>query len=247
MRGHRLSTHLCSAPIDLDEGFLRELNAFRLSVMRLKPTTDPDADFAEVVRACRSSEHVAWLRDGAGVLCASFILSTLRGEASGRRHKTYTLNYAFARPDVRGHPAYLWLGLRVMLLELARWRGEALWVGGVGYPASVLALDRAFGPLSLGGDEVPEHVRPLLDRAIAEEAGNRWEPAAARMNMPTIPPVMSDGWYARAEGDPLYRRYVARCPDWTEGYALACLGRLRPARAIAAVMGRALQRRMRQG
>lgn len=238
-----LRGHLETRPARLETPFLHALNDFRWSVMRPKPTTDRAADFEKFAAACRAADHVAWLRDAAGAICASFVIDSYTGSAEGRSYRLYCLDYAFVRADLRGHPAYLRLGLRAMAHELARWRGEALFAGGTGYPASVLALGRAFGHVHLGGDDdLPPLERALMARVVDEVAGDRWQADRQRMDMPTLPPPLSPALSARAVHDPLFHRYLARCPDWTEGYALACLARVRPLIAIAAVGLRLVRR-----
>jgi hypothetical protein len=239
------SIHVNSEPASLGDALLRELNAFRLSVMRLKPSTDPALDFEAFARVCRGSSHVAFLRDAAGAVCGSFIATCWGGEVGGRRYRATILDYGFVRSDLRGHPAYVAALFPIMVRETSRWRGEEMWAGGIGYPTSLLALGRVMPTCYLQGDpEIPPVARAILHHLV-EEAGARWEPERCRVNMPTIPPEMPARWYTHAEREPLYGRILERCPEWKEGYGLAFVTRIQMRRVFADVGLKVLRRVVR--
>jgi hypothetical protein len=238
--------HIHSNDERLDDALLRELNAFRLSVMRLKPTTDEDLDFASFSKVCRRAAYVAFVRDSKGSICSSFVVAIYQGSAANVRFRAYVIDYAFARLDMRGDPTQIRLGLRILLRELRSWRrGEELWVGGIGYPASALTIGRLFQPFHFSSDDdVPGSARSIFEQLRAE-SGDRWEGARHRVSMPTIPPRMPARWYQHAEAEPTYDRFIAQCPEWTEGYGLAFLGKANVGRALADIGTKYMKRWVR--
>jgi hypothetical protein len=234
--------HLHSRNDRLDDALLRELNAFRLSIMRLKGTTDADLDFASFSKVCRRAAYVAFVRDSSGSICSSFVVGIHSGRADDVRFRAYVVDYAFSRIDMRGHPTQTRMGLRILLRELRTWRrGEELWVGGIGYPASALTIARLFQPFHFSSDDdVPGPAQSIFEQ-LRVESGDRWG-ARHRVSMPTIPPHMPARWYQHAEAEPTYHRFIAQCPEWTEGYGLAFLGKANVASALADIGKKYLER-----
>jgi hypothetical protein len=237
--------HIHTRDDRLDDALLRELNAFRLSIMRLKATTDEDLDFESFAEVCRQAAYVAFVRDPQGAICSSFVVAIHSGRAADVRFRAYVVDYAFSRIDMRGHPTQIRMALRILLRELSSWRAEELWVGGIGYPASALTIGGLFQPFHFSSDgDVPAAARSIFEQ-LRVKSGDRWEGARHRVSMPTIPPRMPARWYQRAEAEPTYHRFIAQCPEWSEGYGLAFLGKASVGRALADISTKYVKRWVR--
>jgi hypothetical protein len=212
----------------LSEQELREMWSLRIGILRLKPRVPPEEDFARFCRTCRRCTSVVRLRSADGVLCGITVMAFHDGTFEGQPYRLLLPEYGIVDARLRGSPVVPWLCLRIIMHALwhmpPRRRNAPLFLGGIGYPTSALMLERFFPPLWLYGDaEAPGIATHLLEWMREHLAGERWDPRARHVFMPTVPLPPSERWLARQQVRSLYQRYVQRCPDWTQGYALPLL------------------------
>jgi hypothetical protein len=212
----------------LSEQELREMWCFRIGILPLKPHVPPEEDFARFCRLCRRCTSVVRLWSADGVLCGITVMSFHDGTFEGQHYRLLLPEYGIVDARLRGSPVVPWFCLRIVLHALwhmpPRQRGARLFLGGIGYPTSALMIERFLPPLWLYGDtEAPPLATHLLEWMREHLAGERWEPRARHVSMPTLPRPPSERWLARQQARPLYQRYMRRCPDWTQGHALPLL------------------------
>lgn len=188
--------------------------------MRLKPHVSPEKDFEKFAAHCRYGQRILRLRNERGQLCGMIVPLVYDGSFQGEPYRLLIPEYFYLAQEVRGRAVAPWAWLRSLIPLMPR-RGVRFFMGGVGYPAGALTLDRFFGPLWLYGDpEVPPLAAHVLERIIELLAGTGWDPVSGQVDMATLPPVPTEAWLARSQKRALYRRYVERCPRWREGRAL---------------------------
>ena len=209
----------------LSEEELREMWSFRLGILALKPHVQPEEDFARFSRFCVRCTSVVRLRSADGVLCGMTVMTFHDGLFEGQPYRLLLPEYGIVDARIRGSPVVPWFCLRIVLHALRhmppRLPDTRVFLGGIGYPTSALLVERLFPPLWLHGEaEAPPLVTHLLEWVREHLAGERWDPRARHVSMPTVPLPPSERWLARQRARPLYQRYVQRCPDWTQGHAL---------------------------
>lgn len=230
----------------LTHSMLVEMNTLRLTLMRLKPTTDPKIDFEELSNFCRKCEYVFLLRNNAHKLVGMFVARIQRSSFNGIRFVILHGDFGFVLPEYRGHPLYIIGKLRVFLRFWLQSRGAIVLLGGIGYPAGLLAIGH-FKPMYLSCDrDLPPVIQAAFELLIKEGAGARWDWTRGRKDMPTIPPEMPPGWHERIQREAFYGRYIAHCPDWSLGYALASLAPIRTLPALLSLGRATLRRRQRR-
>lgn len=210
-------------PSSLSDDDVRELWRFRLRFMDLKPSVDPEEDYASFADFVRRAD-VAWvLLDGAAIAAISFYRNEVI-EHAGRRYHVLFGEYGFAalRGDPRMVLAILWLFVQ----PLVRGRGRAVYYFGFAYPHSYLSLARASSHVWLLGDEaMPTRERAIADALGRRLGGERWDPVRRRYDFPTLPreavPRASAPHRAR-----LLAHYERLNPEWREGQGLLLLNRL---------------------
>lgn len=207
---------------------LREMWSFRIGILPLKPHVPPEEDFARFARFCRGCTSVVRLRSEDGVLCGITVMSFQDGTFEGQPYRLLLPEYGIVDARLRGSPVVPWMCLRIILHALwhmpPRQRSARIFLGGIGYPTSALMIERLFPPLWLYGDtEAPPLATHLLEWMREHLAGERWDPQARHVSMPTVPLPPAERWLARQRARPLYQRYMQRCPDWTQGHALPLL------------------------
>ncbi len=205
---------------ELGEPAIRELWSFRLSIMRLKPHVPPERDFERFARHCWDARRILRLRDERGVLCGMAVPLVYDGTFQGEQYRLVVPEYFYLTPELRGRAVALWAWVR-SLVPLTWKRGTHIFLGGTGYPAGALTLDRFLGPVWLYGDaQVPPLASQVLGWIVTHMAGDGWDSAGHQVVMDTLPPPPSEWWLARNQERGLYRRYVERCPQWQEGRTL---------------------------
>lgn len=220
---------------DLDDALLRELWSFRGSILRHKPETSLDEDFARFSARCRRSDRVLVARHPDGRPGGMLAVMRRRMEAFGGRTVGFFPEYLIVSPELRASRllGVAYLRLLVALLEpydlLASW-----FMIGVAYPASFLATSRITRVWIDGEPGIPTHAQARID-AVADEA--RRDPVARRVTMPTIPGPLRE----RLLHTPEYRRYVARNPEWQRGFGVMIY-----AEGTAASVGAGLLRSLRR-
>jgi hypothetical protein len=219
----------------LPEQALAEMRALRASVLPLQPSVDPTDDAARFDAVIRRATHVARLVDRTGTLLA---MGTIRRERLELPDCGPVIElgaeYLAAHRRVRGGPGLLWGAWRAMVRIGfgAREPGPRV-LTAVAYPGSLLLLG-TLGPVTLWGEAAAPAERALLQR-LRDANASRWHPARACVAMPTRPVPPTPGWRERTARDPLYGRYLARCPDWEGGWGLPIAVRIDPIRATWAL------------
>lgn len=216
----------------LDEPAIRELYAFRLSIMRLKPHVSPEKDFAKFSAWVRQGRRVVRMRDSRGRLGGLLVPLVYDGSWQSQRARVVVPEYAYLVPELRGR-AWCTLVWARSLFPLLYARGVRVFLGGLAYPTGTLALDRFMGPVWLHGEpQAPAESAQVLEWIVSHVAGDSWEPASRTVDMNTLPSQPTERWLARSQGRELYRRYIARCPRWQEGYTLPCVCEFSSAKAL---------------
>lgn len=232
---------------DLTLAQLLEMSNLRRSVMDMKIETDLAEDFANFCKFCQSCFMIAQFFDPngktVGISCYAAQHNTGVG---GRRYLLIMPDYSFMLPEYRGHPAFVRAMLRMCLCVLPMWRGEQIWFGSIAYPTGMLLFEDVFACTYLSGESnLPAMAQITLNWLQQNVAGKRWDAQAGYVNMPTIPPVMSARWQANAETRLLYQRYIAKCPNWRRGYALAGVSPMNPFGMMWALLQKFLRRIVR--
>jgi len=223
---------------DLDDALLRELWSFRGSILRHKPETSLDDDFARFSARCRRSDRVLVARHPDGRLGGMLAVVRRRIEAFGRRTVGFFPEYLIVSPELRASRllGVAYLRLLVALLEpydlLASW-----FMIGVAYPASFLATSRLTRVWIDGEPGIPAHAQERIDAMADELSGARRDPVARRVTMPTIPGPLRE----RLLEAPEYQRYLARNPEWQRGFGVMIY-----AEGTAASVGAGLLRSLRR-
>lgn len=227
----------------LDEAALRELWAFRASIMNLKPEVDLAADFAGFAAFLRRSERVVVLRDGRRVVGMTAV-QMLRLEHEGERVVLATPEYVIFAPAARGSAVTALAYASTLALVVRPGDGAARWyLGGVGYPASVLMGERIARRMWLDGEPgIPPLERRMLDHLSATIAGPRRDPVMRWVDMPTRPPPLNP----RVRAQPGYTRYVALNPRWQAGTALTAVFSMGGPQDILVAALRTMARRVRR-
>jgi hypothetical protein len=221
---------------ELDEPAIRELWSFRLSIMRLKPHVPPEEDFAKFASLCRQARRVLRLRDSQGRLGNSLVPLVYDASFQSERFRLVIPEYIYAVPELRGRAVATWAWARSMV-PLLYAPGVRVFLGGIGYPTGVLALDRFMGPLWLYGEpQAPAQARQVLEWIVSNVAGESWDPVSQQVDMNTIPSQPTEAWRARSQRRELYRRYVERCPWWQEGRTVPCVCEYSTGKILKAVL-----------
>ncbi|MFZ5439982.1 MAG: hypothetical protein ACOZQL_08225 [Myxococcota bacterium] len=210
-------------PKTLSERALRDLWAFRVSVMGLRPETDAEADYASFCACLRRCEFV-WV-DEAGdevVGMYAFVLRALEHE--GAPVAVWEGEYACVSPRHRkGWKIVLSVAASIAYMRL-RFPRHRAYVFGAAYLPSFLMLHQ-MGPAFLHDDpRLSDSERRLLHRLASEY--RTWDPATGTIALPTRPveprltpprdPKLREPW----------ERYLKHNPRWFEGTSSAVLKRL---------------------
>ena len=226
---------------DLDEALLRELWSFRGSILRYKPETSLDDDFARFSARCRRSDRVLVVRHPDGR--PGGMLAVVRRRIDGGRTMGFFPEYLIVSPELRASRllGVAYVRLLAALLEpydlLASW-----FMIGIAYPASFLATSRLARVWIDGEPGIPVHAQQRIDALAEELAGTRRDPVARRVTMPTIPGPLRE----RLLEAPEYQRYVARNPEWRRGFGVMIYAE-GTAASVGASLLRSLRRRALRG
>lgn len=202
----------------------------------MKPEVDLAVDHANFARFVGRCPVVMRARDREGVLRGTFVSRWLDGEREGRRWRLLLPEYSFFHESLRGTGAMPYAMLRAIISRARLFVGREVYLGGVGYPTGVLAVDGVFGPARFMNDPSLDSLsHALLARVCEEIAGPRLDRVTGRVNMPTRPPRPSARWFERMASRESFARYESRCPDWLDGYALPVLFHIDPLRVVAAM------------
>lgn len=245
MAGSRLSRTLCDGKT-LGEDELRALWRFRIGLVPLKPSTDPDTDFARFSRRCRASQYVLRYRDPEGQLRGMGVAQFRHERWRDERYLVVLPEYGFLDPAYRRDPEVLLGFLSLFVRLLAQARGRPIYGFAIGYLQGFVSIDAMTSPLwTLGDPDVPPLERDLLERGMQEIAGEAWDRSTHRISLPTLPRDPSPAWWAAMGSDPAVVRYLSLCPDWLEGKAIGFAGRGDLA-ALVRIATRWVRRRLRR-
>lgn len=208
---------------------LRELSNFRRSIMRIKPEVGLEVDFHHFSNFVTRCPIVMRVRDKEGTLRGMFAVRWVEGTYAGRSWRLFLPEYFIFHDSLRGSPVMPWAVVRTMVSCVPLLVGKIdIFLGGVGYPTGVLAVDRLFGAIHFHSDpDMDPITRHLLDRVVNEIAGPRFDGSTGCVYMPTIPPRPSARWFQHMAARPTLARYERICPNWLEGYALPVVWRFR--------------------
>lgn len=223
---------------DLDDALLRELWSFRGSILRYKPETSLDDDFARFSARCRRSDRVLVVRRRDGRVGGMVAVARSRMAAFGRRAVGFFPEYLIVSPELRASRLLGAAYVRLLLALLEPHDLVASWfMIGIAYPASFLATSRLARVWIDGEPGVPAHVQERIDALAEELAGPRRDPMTRRVTMPTIPGPLRE----RLLRTPEYARYLARNPEWQRGFGVMIY-----AEGTAASVGAGLLRSLRR-
>lgn len=241
----RLTSSLCDGAT-LREDELRSLWRLRVGLVALKPSTDPEVDFARFSKRCRASQYVLRLRDPEGEIRGMLAAQFRHERWQSERYLLFLPEYGFLDPAYRGHSEMMRGTLSIFARLLVQARGRPIYGFVIAYLQGFSALDAMASPMwTLGDPNLPPLVRNLLERAMSEIAGDAWDRGTHRVNLPTLPRPPSAAWWAAMEHDPGVVRYLDLCPDWLEGKALGFVGRA-DVPALARMATRWVRRRIRR-
>lgn len=204
----------------LSESQLRALWRLRRSLIDIKPSVDPEADFAAFAEDF--SWGIVWtLWEGADVV-GFFLQRGLPLTWRGRRVLCLTPEYGFTAPHVRGRPE---LPAAVTLMTVAcvlRYPLRPTYLAGAAYPPSFISLVRAIPPVwTVGDPDVPDWERSLLDHLGERIAKSHYRAADGTVFMRTLP--TSRATPTTPEGRRLFEAYEQANPEWREGRGLFLL------------------------
>ncbi|WP_428262033.1 hypothetical protein [Haliangium sp.] len=203
----------------LGDDELRAMWRFRLEYAPLRAEVDPDDDFRRFVARCRESRTVMRCFDDAGRLGALLTVLFRDGRGAAGAYRCALPEYGFVHPALRGHPTVMVGWLRMLAPVLVPRPGRALFLAGSAYLPSYVNLSR-YAPPVWSVHDAPAPARQVLDELIAALPPERWDAARGVARMPTQPVDPGPVWHSRHAAAPGYQRYLARCPDWREGYSL---------------------------
>ncbi|MDP1829532.1 MAG: hypothetical protein Q8L48_40065 [Archangium sp.] len=219
-------------PKTLSEATLRELCAFRVSIMGLRPETDPEQDYLAFRQTLRRCEFV-WVDEVGGELAGMYAVVLRTLEHEGAQFAIWEGEYACVSPHHRkGWKIVLSVATSLAYMRL-RHRRHRPYIFGAAYLPSFLLLHRV-GAVYLHDDPaMSASERSLMARLSSEYRG--WDPTTGTIVLPTRPiqprttppsePSLRQPW----------ERYLARNPRWYEGRANAVL---KPISGLGAAIAR---------
>lgn len=223
----------------LRQGDLRELWELRIEQLPLKPTVDPEEDFAKFSKIIANASEVNRVYFG-DTLVGMFASWRRDGVVDGKRFRWIAFEYGATKPEWRGARALRLAYLRTVLVNLDLRPGTLHYVGGIGYPIGAMVVARFGEKTHYLGEEVPAEVARIFDIMLEELAPEGLDSERGGVIFPTVPRPLSEGWLQRRGEDPSYRRYIALNPNWQEGRGLPVLSKLGPGQTTRAFAKRLL-------
>jgi len=205
-------------PRTLDETTVRAMWRLRLRFMRLREEVDPEDDFARYAKVVRSSILALLLRDMEGEVRATMVVGACERSFRGRRFVWVRPEYGFIDPAYRGG------ALLLLMCGSAIGHCRRLFpdlpahVVSIAWPSGFIAYNMLADMQILGNPGLPPWEQGMLHMLAEEMGGERWDAEQERMWMPVIPafPLRRP---KRAQALEAYHEYLARNPEWEQGYA----------------------------
>lgn len=214
---------LC-AGAELSPEQLDQIWACRVGILPLKPGTDVDEDRRVVRDFFAQSRSTMRLYGDDGSLQGVGAVKLHELHDGQRPYRWIETEYFALSEPLRGSLVFSLAAIKLCLQSI-RWPLRPTYIGGPGYPTSLFFLSRTFPPLYMEGDaDMPDQIRHLMDHIVAQYPDD-WEPEQRRVQMRTKPKAPSPGWIKGATAHGFYPRFMARCPDWQEGYGVPCVVR----------------------
>ena len=218
------STHVPGS--SLTEEALRAMWRFRLGIFELKPTCDPEADWRAFADYCRQSQIVTRLFDSAGALQGMVVMRWQTKNHGGKPYTVLLPEFMFLTPAARQRTILPRMYAEVTARCVPVLLSGPTYLAGFGYPSGFLSADRLVGRMHFRdephGDALVAHIFDTL----VTLAGDRWIAERAVKDMPTLPRTLTARWATAQGRHPRFNDYIARCPDWAEGYTLPLVGRV---------------------
>lgn len=218
---------------------LRALWTFRLTLVTLKPSVDPETDFRAFVEEF-NHDGLVWILKHQGRVRGFHMQRFEEVHHRGRRHLALLPEYGFITRDLTNHAilplAAAWI---TALCILARPGLPVVMAAGV-YPASYIAYARAVDPLwTWGSTDLEPEERELLVTLGRRVAGDAFESGSGTVTARTLP--AQDRQPSSDWGKALFAVYEEQNPEWREGHMLFFLAPLEVGTLLRTV-GHALER-----
>lgn len=218
----------------LTDDDLRACWEFRRGFMDLKPRVEPADDWKKYEAWVRTADF-AWLpRDPDGRLRATFFYKVEVRHHEGRSCVLIWPEYGYSRLDARSTAGFAFALLAAVGLGVMSAPGAPHYVVGTGYASSYTSLCRGLDDVFLAEDPAMTPWERSLYRALAAATAGH-DAATGVVDMGTIPrdprtdpprdPRLLEPW----------RRYMARNPRWTDGYACLVMARCPPSVILSGV------------
>lgn len=220
---------LCAGS-ELSQDELDQIWACRVNILPLKPEVDLEEDRRIVSDFFAKSQVTMRIYGDVHELQGVGAIKIHELHDGQRPYRWLETEYFALSEPLRGSLTFSLTVLK-LCLQPVHWPLRPTYIGGPGYPTSLFFLSRTFPPLYMeGDDDIPPQMQHLIDYIIAQ-CPKDWDPVHRRVMMRTKPKAPSIGWLKGATAHGFYQRFMARCPDWQEGYGVPCVARfsLRPA------------------
>lgn len=210
----------------LSEEDLKNCYALRLSIVALKPETDPAVDFEKFTAFVRKSQFVEYLTDN-GQIKAFFVTYFSEQLIQGQNCLVIEPEYGFAHPDYRkGTYVRMTFARIVRNLKLRYWY-KPIYIVGCAYPHSFIAFNRLFeGDFwTLESSNISDLDKAILINFLTRKTG-KIDIASGIIQVPTLHKERTPEHISILKQNPFYTTYCAQNPDWEKGQTLAFVVRI---------------------
>lgn len=207
----------------LSEDDLRELWQFRGRFLDLKPSVDPQADFATLSDLVRRG----WLwrlRDAEGRLLAALATLAHVETLEGRQFVHLNFEYAFFEGAHRRSFATRMAFVTGIARVFALARGRPIYLCTAAYPGAAASLGETF-PMWLPGAEQGMTAWEREARSALGAHYDGYDPHNGLVTMRTLPRERTKP-PSRPDAKRTWDAYMRCCPEWGEGTAVLLFGRI---------------------